>query len=92
MTQEERDSQKPAQENDDPSFEVILGELESLVQELESGALPLEESLQSFERGMTLAGKGSALLDHAEKKVEILLNKGEGAGTRIPMENDSFEG
>ncbi len=56
------------------SFEEILTALETEVQRLERGDLPLEDALASFERGMTLAKQGSSTLEAAEKKVELLLN------------------
>jgi len=55
-----------------PSFEEALAELETLVETLESGELPLEESLKSFERGVELTRNCQQALDHAEQKVRIL--------------------
>ena len=52
-----------------------LQELESVVEQLESGDLPLEEALKQFERGVKLTRKCQATLKKAEQKVEILLNK-----------------
>lgn len=60
------------------SFEEILTALESEVQRLERGELPLEEALSAFERGMKLSATASKTLDEAEKKVEILVRKGDG--------------
>ena len=54
-------------------FEEILARLRGLVERLESGNLPLEESLHAFEEGMDLCRRGTAILDGAEKKVELLL-------------------
>lgn len=54
-------------------FEEILGRLRGLVERLEGGNLPLEESLRAFEEGMELCRRGTAILDGAEKKVELLL-------------------
>ncbi len=54
-------------------FEEILGRLRGLVERLEGGNLPLEESLRAFEEGMDLCRRGTAILDGAEKKVELLL-------------------
>ena len=54
-------------------FEDILGRLRGLVERLEGGNLPLEESLRAFEEGMDLCRRGTAILDGAEKKVELLL-------------------
>ncbi len=58
-------------------FEEILARLRALVDRLEGGNLPLEESLRAFEDGMDLCRRGTAILDGAEKKVEMLLG---GAG------------
>jgi exodeoxyribonuclease VII small subunit len=52
-----------------------LQELESVVEQLESGDLPLEEALKQFERGVKLTRKCQATLKKAEQKVEILLKK-----------------
>jgi exodeoxyribonuclease VII small subunit len=54
-------------------FEEILLRLRGLVERLEGGNLPLEESLRAFEEGMDLCRRGTAILDGAEKKVETLL-------------------
>ena len=64
-------------------FEDILGRLRALVDRLEGGNLPLEESLRAFEEGMELCRRGTAILDGAEKKVEMLLG-GAGAPPRRP--------
>jgi exodeoxyribonuclease VII small subunit len=50
-----------------------MRELEALVARLEQGDLPLEEALQQFERGITLAKACQKALKAAEQKVEILL-------------------
>jgi len=54
------------------SFEDALSELESLVETMEKGDLSLEESLQSFERGVELTRTCQKALKEAEQKVEIL--------------------
>jgi exodeoxyribonuclease VII small subunit len=54
-------------------FEEILVRLRGLVERLEGGNLPLEESLRAFEEGMELCRRGTTILDGAEKKVEMLL-------------------
>ena len=59
-------------------FEDLLGRLRGLVERLESGNLPLEESLKAFEEGMELCKRGAFILDGAEKKVEMLLGTGSG--------------
>ncbi|MGO9229754.1 MAG: exodeoxyribonuclease VII small subunit [Bryobacteraceae bacterium] len=57
------------------SFEASLEDLEKVVKELEAGDLPLERSLELFERGVSLAGDCRKQLDAAETRVEILLRK-----------------
>ncbi len=56
-------------------FETAMRELEELVERLEQGELPLEESLAAFERGVTLTRSCQTALKDAEQKVEILLKK-----------------
>ena len=57
------------------SFEASLEDLEKVVKELEAGDLPLERSLELFERGVSLSGECRKQLDAAETRVEILLRK-----------------
>ncbi|MDB4984879.1 MAG: Exodeoxyribonuclease small subunit protein [Myxococcaceae bacterium] len=57
-----------------PAFEDILLRLSTVVERLESGDLPLEESLTLFEEGVRLSRSGSARLDEAERRVERLLH------------------
>jgi exodeoxyribonuclease VII small subunit len=64
-----------------PDFERALAELEGLVTRLESGELPLDEALQTFERGVILTRQCQTALKAAQQKVEILLKRsGEAAG------------
>jgi exodeoxyribonuclease VII small subunit len=56
-------------------FETAMRDLEALVERLEQGDLPLEESLAAFERGVMLTRTCQAALKEAEQKVEILLRK-----------------
>lgn len=54
------------------SFEAALQELERLVQTLESGGVPLEDSLKAYERGMQLLKHCQETLVQAEEKIRIL--------------------
>jgi exodeoxyribonuclease VII small subunit len=56
-------------------FEQALAELETLVERLERGDLPLEEALRAFERGVVLTRHCQACLQEAQQKVEILLKR-----------------
>ncbi len=58
-----------------PTFENCLDELEKTVKELEAGDLPLERSLQLFERGMELSDACRTQLEEAETRVEMLIRK-----------------
>jgi exodeoxyribonuclease VII small subunit len=58
-----------------PDFEAAMHDLEQLVERLEQGDLPLEESLAAFERGVALTRACQSALKEAEQKVEILLKK-----------------
>jgi exodeoxyribonuclease VII small subunit len=57
------------------SFEASLDELEKVVKELEAGDLPLERSLELFERGMSLSEACRKQLEEAETRVEMLVRK-----------------
>jgi exodeoxyribonuclease VII small subunit len=58
-----------------PDFEKSLQELEQLVEKLERGDLPLDESMQTFERGFALARECQAALQQAQARVEILTKR-----------------
>ncbi len=69
------DPQSPAQPPQALDFERALAELESLVERLERGDLPLEEALKTFERGVELTRFCQTALKAAQQKVEILLKR-----------------
>ena len=56
----------------EPSFEDNLRRLERILEQLENGNIPLEESLQMYEEGVLLSRKCMDILDQAEKKLKIL--------------------
>ena len=64
---------KPPAEPKSIDFEQSLTELESLVQKLEQGDVPLEKALKTFERGVALTRQCQTALRTAQQKVEILL-------------------
>ncbi len=61
-----------AKKTEDLSFEDALKRLEETVRALESGTVPLEESLKLFEEGVALVKLCNSKLDGAEQKVKIL--------------------
>lgn len=58
-----------------PDFEKSLAELEAIVEKLEAGDLPIEESLKSFEKGIALTRDCQGALDAAQARVDILLKR-----------------
>ncbi len=60
------------------NLEKALADLESLVDELESGDLPLEKAMKKFEEGIKPTRSCQAALKDAEQKVEILLKSAGG--------------
>ena len=71
---------KPADDNiltDEVNFESALEELESLVSQMESGDLSLDESLKAFERGVALTRHCQTALKEAELKVQTLTQDGD---------------
>ena len=76
----------PAVPTDAPDFEAAMAELESLVERLERGDLPLEESLRAFERGVALTRTCQTALREAEQKVELLLKRADGGESREPFD------
>lgn len=59
------------------SFEAAYGELEQIITQLESGDLPLDESVSLFERGRKLSERCQVLLDQAELRVNQLTTSGD---------------
>ena len=62
----------------DKKFESALAELESVVEQLESGDLSLEDSLAALEKGVGLVKYCNQKLSEVEKKVELLIKDKDG--------------
>lgn len=56
-------------------FEDMMKELEKIVEKLESGDMPLEESLEKYEEGMRLIQLCRKRLDETRRKVEMIVKK-----------------
>ncbi len=67
-------------------FEEALARLETIVQTLEQGDLPLDKALASFEEGMELVKFCTAKLEEAEKKVTMLVEESGQGVNRVPFE------
>jgi len=76
MSEAAKDAATPAVET--LSFEAAMGELEGIVDKLERGDVPLEESIAYYERGEALKARCEALLKNAEMRVEKVRLRGEG--------------
>ena len=84
-----------------PTFEEQMAALESVVQRLEHGELPLEESVRLFEEGMRLTAACRQELDAAEGRLQVLTTRPGGgmvpvdvvieADVRDPEEQDEEE-
>lgn len=57
------------------NFEQAMEDLEKIANELEKGDLDLDTSVSKFEEGMKLSKKCNEILENAEKKITILLQK-----------------
>lgn len=68
------------------SFEAAMAELEDVVKKLESGAVPLEESIALYERGARLKAHCDAKLRAAEEKVDLIRARDGAAVGTVPAE------
>lgn len=70
-----------------PDFEQALEELESLVEQLETGELSLDQSLERFKRGVELTRHCQSVLDQAQQTVQQLVDP-EDETSAVPFESD----
>ena len=63
---------------EEPTFEDALKQLETAVDRLEEGALPLSEALKVFEEGLTASNQCRSLLEDARQQVEVLVRDSDG--------------
>jgi exodeoxyribonuclease VII small subunit len=70
-------------------FEAAIAELESIVKKLEEGDLPLETSLQLYERGVQLSRFCHLRLEEAERRIEVLNERGQlTSSEHLKLESD----
>ena len=72
-------------------FEAAIVELETIVKRLEEGELPLEQSLVLYERGVQLSRFCHARLEEAERRIEILNERGELKAAPASLGSDAPE-
>ena len=72
------------------TFEQSMKQLEKIVQDLESGDMPLEKAIKTFEEGIQLSKFCSKKLDETEKRITILMQNSDGNLSETPFsgEND----
>lgn len=70
-------------------LEKALADLESLVEDLERGDLPLDTAMKKFEQGIRLTRDCQLALKEAEQKVEILLKDANGDEALASFDGDS---
>lgn len=71
-----------------PSFEDALARLETIVESMESGEVPLAELLAKFEEGNTLLKTCESRLKEAELKIEQLKKQKDGSATLSTFETE----
>jgi exodeoxyribonuclease VII small subunit len=71
------------------TFEQAMKQLEQIVQDLESGDIPLEKAIKKFEEGVELSKFCSKKLDESEKRISILSQDATGNVSDIPFEADN---
>jgi exodeoxyribonuclease VII small subunit len=70
-------------------FEAALAELERIVDQLEQGAVALEESIQLYARGEALKARCDELLKNAEMRIEKITLNADGAVKGVaPLDED----
>lgn len=72
----------------DRKFEDVLSDLERVVEKLDAGDLPLEDSLQAFEEGVGLVRFLEEKLTEVEQRVEVLTRDAGGLFHSRPLEAD----
>ena len=77
-------SDKPIKEL---SFEEALEELETIVEKLEAGDAPLEQSITIYQRGAQLKSHCEAKLKNAQLKVEKIVLDGQGNAGTAPFDS-----
>jgi exodeoxyribonuclease VII small subunit len=87
----ERMKKRSKEQGGEPSFEDSLAQLEKIVERLEGGDLPLEESLRLYEQGMKLSRACGDRLEAAERRIEILERARDGTLRELPFASESGE-
>lgn len=60
------------------TFEMAMKQLEQIVQDLETGDMPLEKAIKKFEEGIQISKYCSEKLDESEKRITLLMRDSDG--------------
>jgi len=77
----------PAPAVDTLGFEAALAELETIVRDLETGKVTLEQSIAAYERGMTLKNHCESKLRDAQMKIDKIVVGANGTITTAPFDD-----
>ena len=70
------------------TFEQAMKQLEKIVQDLESGDMPLEKAIKTFEEGIRLSKFCAQKLDETEKRITILMQNSDGKLSEAPFSEE----
>ena len=71
------------------TFEQAMKQLEKIVQDLESGDMPLEKAIKTFEEGIQLSKFCSEKLDETEKRITVLMQNSNGNISETPFSGET---
>ncbi|MHC4598476.1 MAG: exodeoxyribonuclease VII small subunit [Planctomycetota bacterium] len=83
---------KAASKGKEVSFEKSLEALEAIVRRLDAEALGVEEAMAEYEKGLASLKRCRAILDAAEKKLEILVKEKDGKAETKPLDDPTDAG
>ena len=78
----------PKNKTEEPAFEEALKQLETAVDRLEEGALPLSEALKVFEEGLKASNQCRSLLEDARQRVEVLIRDSDGEFELVSIDSN----
>ena len=73
------------------TFEQQLEAVEALISGMESGSMPLEESMRRYEEGMAMIASMEKELQSAQQRLTVIRRNAEGGNEEVPLEVDDAE-
>lgn len=80
-----------SEEQEQPTFESQLADLEEIVQELDVEDLALEKAIDLYEKGVKLSFSLNKTLEEAQRKIEVLTQNAQGELQAEPFEDDEAD-